>query len=491
MKRLTITLLAFFLGGSLVAQVDDDWTKRIRESQESARKEYEQFRQQAMSDYEGFRRKANEDYAKFMEEAWASFTANAEEEFPWAPKPPQPVVADPQPEPVDNPVEINLKPIAPKPIGQPKPVEPIMPAPQPYEEVSVIKFFGTYIPFHIQSYSPSKMKDASERNVAKLWREFSEPIYDNLIAECLRNRAEYNLCDWGYVMLTEQVAESLCGGHTNEAVVLHMFLLTQSGYQMRIGRAGGRLFVLVGSMEKIYHYKYFKIKDVKYYLFDKSVEDKAFNIYNHAFPKEKMMSLVSYQPKLSVAKTEPRVIESQHSIKVKATVQLNKNLIDFFNSYPLSANWTYYSETSLSDIAKESLYPVLRKAIEGKCESEAANILLNFVQTGFSYATDQEQFGYERPLFPDESLYYPYNDCEDRAIFYSCLIRELMGLDVVLLDYPDHIATAVRFTEKVAGSYLELENQRYVVCDPTYIGAYIGMSMPKYNNIAPSVVRFH
>ena len=149
-----------------------------------------------------------------------------------------------------------------------------------------------------------------------------------------------------------------------------------------------------------------------------------------------------------------------------------------------------YSKASLSDLAKESLYPVLRKAIAGKTQAQAANILIDFVQTGFEYATDQQQFGYERPLYPDEALYYPFCDCEDRSILFACLVRELMGLDVVFLDYPEHLATAVHFTENVNGDYLVLEGNRYIVCDPTYIGAEIGMSMPKMRKYNPLVVTF-
>ena len=175
---------------------------------------------------------------------------------------------------------------------------------------------------------------------------------------------------------------------------------------------------------------------------------------------------------------------------VKASVVLNQNLIDFYNSCPINSEWGLYSKASLSNQAKETLYPVLRKAIAGKTQAQAANILLNFVQTGFDYATDQQQFGYERPLYPDESLYYPYCDCEDRSILFACLVRELMGLDVVLLDYPEHISTAVCFTEDVDGDYFMLDNKKYVACDPTYIGADVGLSMPSMRKYNPAVVTF-
>lgn len=100
-----------------------------------------------------------------------------------------------------------------------------------------------------------------------------------------------------------------------------------------------------------------------------------------------------------------------------------------------------------------------------------------------------KQFGYERPLFGDESFYYPRNDCEDRAILYSILVRDLIGLDVVLVHYPGHLGTAVHFTENVAGSYYDVGGKHYVVCDPTYIGAGVGEVMPQFENTKVTIVR--
>ena len=159
----------------------------------------------------------------------------------------------------------------------------------------------------------------------------------------------------------------------------------------------------------------------------------------------------------------------------------NKNLIDFYNTFPRTT-WDIFSYTSLSSEAKEAIYPVLRKAIEGKNEATAANILINFVQTGFQYKTDQQQFGYERSLFGDETLFYPYSDCEDRSILYSILVRELLGLDVALVSYPGHLATAVCFKEGPYGDYFNVDGKKFTVCDPTYIGAHIGLTMPDMDN---------
>ena len=90
--------------------------------------------------------------------------------------------------------------------------------------------------------------------------------------------------------------------------------------------------------------------------------------------------------------------------------------------------------------------------------------------------------------FIEENFYYPKNDCEDRAIFYAFLIRNLLGLDVHLVHFPGHECTAVCFgTENVIGSGYRYEGKTYIICDPTYIGANIGQCMPQYEDVEPKV----
>ena len=131
---------------------------------------------------------------------------------------------------------------------------------------------------------------------------------------------------------------------------------------------------------------------------------------------------------------------------------------------------------------------MLKSAIQGKSEQDAANIIIDFVQTAFDYGYDDELWGGERPFFSDETIHYPFSDCEDRAILFTNLIRDLMGLKVVLLHYPNHLATAVQFNEDIPGDYLVINGARYLVCDPTYICASIGMTMPNKDNKTANVV---
>jgi hypothetical protein len=41
----------------------------------------------------------------------------------------------------------------------------------------------------------------------------------------------------------------------------------------------------------------------------------------------------------------------------------------------------------------------------------AANMLLNWVQMGLTYAYDEKVWGHDRAFFAEESLFYPFCDC--------------------------------------------------------------------------------
>ena len=68
--------------------------------------------------------------------------------------------------------------------------------------------------------------------------------------------------------------------------------------------------------------------------------------------------------------------------------------------------------------------------------------------------------------------------------------RELVSerFPEILLYYPGHLATAVCFTEDVAGDYLLVNGKRYVVCDPTFINANVGRTMTDMDNATAHVI---
>jgi len=150
----------------------------------------------------------------------------------------------------------------------------------------------------------------------------------------------------------------------------------------------------------------------------------------------------------------------------------------------------YYPQQGLPDATAQQLLNQLKPLIKGRSELDAVNLLLRFVQTAFTYKTDEQQFDQENYLLPIETLHYPYSDCEDRAAIFSWLVESLLGLDAVLLDYPGHIAAAVHFNQTPPGDSLSHKGKTYTVTDPTFINANAGMAMPQFKNNKPKILNF-
>ena len=128
---------------------------------------------------------------------------------------------------------------------------------------------------------------------------------------------------------------------------------------------------------------------------------------------------------------------------------------------------------------KQTLAEGFKPILANLSEPDAVNLLLSFVQHAFEYKTDPEQFGHEKFFFAEELFYYPACDCEDRAVLFAYLVRDLLALKAVGLETPNHMFTAVHFTTEAFGDYVTYKGEPYIVADPTYINAPFGRTMPE------------
>lgn len=456
-------------------------------------KEYEEFKRRSLQQYDDFRDRANATYERFMRNAWTEYPVQMPDSIPSRPEPPKPIVKeDPDTEPTSDaiPVGLIVKPTIPTELPQPVvPFPPVEPTVKPTFE---FLYYGTPCAVSLTDEHRFSLKKIDENSVADAWKRLSSATYVPILSESLALRENLRLCDWGYVRLLERMTMAFFGPTMqNEARLMQMFILTQSGYKVRIARGGDKLVLLLPSIGNIYEYSYLPINNSKYYIIDSNLQTRSFHVFDREFPKERYFSLqITEEPLLAIEQAEPRTLTSKRFPDLSTTVAVNRNMIEFYNDYPLNDQWNIYAQASLNAQTKEQLYPLLRSVIEGDSKYDAANKLLNFTQTAFEYKVDEEQFGQERPLFADETIYYPFSDCEDRAIFYSVLVRDLLGLDVVLLQYPEHLATAVRFDDSsIPGDYVMLDGQEYIVCDPTYIGASVGDAMPQFKRVGASIIK--
>ena len=257
----------------------------------------------------------------------------------------------------------------------------------------------------------------------------------------------------------------------------------------------------------VYSKVFYNYNDKNYYLYGDSIsmDDTFIRVAKEGKPID-----FRYQGEMKLAykATKPRTIKSRWNPDFIFTFQMNKNLVDYYGDVPsvsynknFMTRWATLANYPLEQQLKDSLVMPMKKKIEGLSQKDAVQQILwwthggvdlereNPSQDTFLYAYDEDVWGYDRAFCAEETLYYPYCDSEDRAILFSRLVRDVVGLDVALVYYPGHLATAVCFTEEsVKGDFLMVDHRRFIICDPTYIGSNVGETMPGMNNEETTVI---
>ena len=435
-------------------------------------------------------------------------TPKAEPAKPQAtPVKPQPVAPKAEPTTPAKPQTTPVKPqpVAPKaePTTPAKPqATPVKPQPKPkakpamqsslqkefYPSVA-INYCNTKLYIDASMKGVINITSSQECAVADGYEALCRSNYKPLIANCQQAQKDFRLNDWGVFLFVKTAAEALCNDE-NSCIVMQQFLLNELGYRAKMARRGDRnqLLLFVATDCMVYGHPYFTKEGLNYYNIN-GTEACTFYMCNQDSKKAKTPVAMRLN---NVPALNSGVVSRQRTNKagnVSVSVNVSKSLMDFYASMP-QCDYGVYAKAPVAGSLAQEVLGTLRPLVQGKSEVDAANLLLNFVQTGFKYATDEEQFGFEKPFFVEELFYYPACDCEDRSVLFGWLVRELLGLDVVYLDYPNHIATAVQFKGDVKGDFLTVDGKRYTVCDPTYIGASIGMTMPNLRSAGVSILRY-
>lgn len=491
-----LLILSCSLSYDSIAQIKDDPFNSSRTS--VGKSDVSVFNQGRKSNFNDYRQKLNVEYVKMTRETWRDFNAFRAELLPDRnDKPVKPIeMSDEEAkrsikgkdigyDKVENPFKRNNRAL---------PIAPLSEIPEQMAQFLSFSYLGTNLKVRRPQSAKPALNGTDENSVADAWQELSAPSYNNMVIDCLKLRSTLGLSDWGYLLMLQAIGDTWCGKGTNASTLLMSYLYSQSGYKIRIGQSNGKLEMLYASQHNIYNRPYYNIDGDKFYPFNK--ETTSVNINSAHFSKEQPLSLwITQEQKVSSEPSTERTLVSKRYPEMAIRVSINKNLLPFYDSYPVSdiggdfmTRWAMYADTPVCSQAREELYPQLRSVISGMSQLDAVNRLLNWVQTAFVYEYDDKVWGHDRAFFPDETLYYPYCDCEDRAILFTRLVRDLLGLKCILIYYPGHLASAVCFTENVDGDYLNVNGNHFVVCDPTFIGAPVGRTMTGMDNGSAKVI---
>ncbi len=472
-------IFALFLAPVAISQQQDDSADDMRRWMQDQRDEFEAYVSEQ-----------DREFAAFLSEVWREFdvsagrvrdTAPKPREVPMAPKPvtPPAVSADPDPEP-----------LPPLPEPTPPPPPPIV---RPAAREMDVEFLGLVyrLPADLR-LGDLRRDSASPESAAAAWLALSAIDSQDLLTTVDTLARERQLGDWGLFRLLETVADDFYPVDPSRRALLHWYLSVRSGLDVRLAFSRPGFVVLYATEQAVYQVHFFVREKTAYYIHDteaRFADTESLRTYDAHSPGD--LRPLSFDFAL-LPLTEPdrriRTLDWALNGEQRETeVVLDTRLVDFLGSVPQTGLDSHFG-TSISPPALNSLATALAPDLEGRDPTGRVAVLLHFVQTALPYATDQDQFGYEDYLYPDEALYYPACDCEDRAALFAALVRELVGLEVVGLDYPGHIATAVALPGDPPGDRFTWRDIRFTVCDPTYIGAGLGRSMPITGSSQPGII---
>lgn len=490
MKRYYYILPVFLLfPAALFSQNIDEFRRNLRQMFESEK-------ETQVSNFQEFKKKQWESFRIFKgEDPYEKPKVPDVPEAP--PEEDQPVVdpddkpdlpkADPdipEDQPEDKPVD--------KPEDQPEDKPEEVRPPEGRKNLSTFDYYGQkmeiVLPEKVQIPSlPSPSRDSINNAIEVL----SKTDYSRTIDDIKAKKEALKLNDWGAYLLIHKLAKENTRSE-NQRTLFTWYLMVLNGYDTKLAYSGKTLILFSSVGHKVYQTFYLKDGSKRYFAMTPEGRTRNYGsvrTYSGTYPGSSRKMDYRMKDTLFADSTETRKLKFNFEGKeYHIETPYNQNRVRFLEYYP-QTEFQLYFNANVDQKTHNSLLKQLGEKIQGKNQVEAINFLLRFSQTSFQYQVDEKQFGREKPLFLEETLHYPYSDCEDRSILFAYLVRKLLKLDVVGVHYPGHLATAVRIDAELSGAdTINYRGKKYFVADPTYMGANLGMAMPMYKESPYSVV---
>lgn len=457
------------------------------------------FRKGLLEGYNSYRSGVLERYDQFLDGVWTDFEQFKGEESDPVPKPDRaPTVGD---TPAAAPAPKPAAPVAatPKPAPAPQPAAPTpapVPAPQPSSKpASAGNYdFSFYnLPVSVPSIDVHVTnRISSPRDFASQWREFTSNDHARRLIDELSSAADkMTLNDYlRYELVTAYVDSRYASMPVSSRMALKHFLLVGMGYDVRLGLSGGDAVLLIPFKQTVYARTYMMVDGKKFYVFtDKSIDPQA--IMNMRISTCELPKNIDTGAPMDLRLSGLTLPYKPHKYDLKfkditLSGEVNANIFPILYHYPQMPTADFARSTVLADV-RDDIVSQFKTQLQGKEELDAVNSLLQFVQGAFEYATDEAFHGFEKPYFFEEILYYTKCDCEDRAIFYTYLLWNVLGLENQLINFPGHESASVRLSQPIKGDAYVHDGTTYYISDPTYIGSVTGMCMPIYSRENPGV----
>ena len=332
--------------------------------------------------------------------------------------------------------------------------------------------FHTTLDTSVVVIAPELSKTSIKQAYSRLNSGDYQPIIDSLLA--YKKKLELN--DWLYYQLIRRTAEQLSPKLVNYSryTLYKWFLLAKSGYDARLALSKDKIIFYVFNDEDITDIPFFMVDKKKYMCLNYHDYPKADLNLDPPVPVEikvpeatksfsyKVTKLPDFKPENYLEK------KLEFVYKHKAyhfNVKLSKDVEAIFANYP-GVDFETYFNIPLSKETYGSLIPLLKKNTKGMSQKKGVDYLMRFTRYAFLYQDDEENYGAEKRLSPEETLFASHSDCDDRVALFFYLVKEIYNLPMIAMLYPTHITMGVQFDQPI-GDAIVYKGKLYSVCEPT------------------------
>ena len=317
---------------------------------------------------------------------------------------------------------------------------------------------------------------ASAAEVSKFYSSISSSGYQAIISSLKEYQKKYGLNDWIYYQLIRKTAEQISPKADNyfRYTLYKWFLLSKCGYDARLAVGNNQVIFYVRNDEDISDIPFFMINDKKYMCLNYHDYGKLFKQANAYTPvnivipeaKNAFSYKVTRMPDFKPESYGEKDVQFSYRQKIyHFKLKVNEDVQAIFKNYP-GVDFESYFNIPLSRETYSSLIPIIKDNLKGMDQKKGVDYLMRFTRYAFLYENDEQNFGTEKRLSPEQTLLNKYSDCDDRAALFFYLVKEIYNLPMVALLYPTHLTMAVQF-DKPVGEFIVYKGKKYSFCEPT------------------------
>lgn len=316
----------------------------------------------------------------------------------------------------------------------------------------------------------------SEENIASFYEEVQATDYESVLSALLTYKQQKKASDWVYYQLIRKTAQNISPKAENyERYTLYKwFFLAKSGYDTRLVIFNDKILFYVYSNDNIYNLPVFTQNGKQYVCLNYhdygkiNFEKEMKNASSISIPEGtkafsyKVTQLPDFTKQYSQSK---ELTFNYKNKKYNFKIELNPEVDTIFKNYPV-VDFESYFNIPLSKKTYQSLIPKLKEEVAGLQEMKGVDYLMEFTRNAFLYEDDNDNFGKEKRLSPEQTLFNQHSDCDDRVALFFYLVKEIYNRPMIVLLYPTHVTIAVNF-EKNIGTPVYYNNMAFTICEPT------------------------